>query len=363
MKGILKTTTALVPLVLIAGSASAADKIKLGLGGYFNAYYMVASQDDGVGQPGANVRSHGLGREGEIFFKGSTVLDNGLEAGVNIQLEAETSTDQIDESFIFFKGSFGEVRVGSDDPVTDAFLIGAPGVASGFGVNDPTFTPIGGGGNAVDANITTVTMSGDNDKLIYYSPSIYGLELGISYAPDATEESASALKTDNDAGQLSEEVAIAAMYSRDVGSVGFALYAGYAKSQLEAPGGGFNSDETQWGVGGEVSFSGFVLGASYREDDLGTSGANTDRMDWNVGLAYYMGPWGFSLAYGRTEIEAGTGAGSDELDVYELAANYNLGPGVDVAATIGSWDFQDNGNAAANENNATGATVGIRLDF
>ncbi len=355
--------TALVGVAAFATGASAAEKIRLGLGGYFNAYFAYGAQSDGSGEPGANVREHGIGREGEVYFTGETTLDNGLTASVVIQLEAETSTDQIDESYIAFKGGFGHLHIGSDDPATDSFLISAPGAVSGFGVNDPTFTNISTGGNSIDANVTTVGISGDNDKVIYLSPSISGLSVGVSYAPDATEESADGLRSDNDAGDQSREIALAAGYSRTVGALSFALYAGYAKANLEAAGGGFNDDQRQWGVGGEIGMAGVKVGASFREDNQGTSGAHTDRRDWNVGVGYETGPWAFSLGYGRTEIEEGAGAGEDTLDVTELAANYVVAPGLAVGSTVSYWDYQDNAGTKANENQATLLTFGVRVDF
>jgi len=41
--------------------------------------------------------------------------------GARIELEGETSSDQIDEAWIYFSGGFGEVRIGSDDEALAAF--------------------------------------------------------------------------------------------------------------------------------------------------------------------------------------------------------------------------------------------------
>ncbi len=100
MNKILMGTTALVAAGILAGSAAAADKVKLGVGGYFHAQLIFASQDDGTGvdltsgtvddEPGANRRTHKVAREGEIHFSGSTTLDSGIQVGAQVQLEAET---------------------------------------------------------------------------------------------------------------------------------------------------------------------------------------------------------------------------------------------------------------------------------
>src|SRR3546814_15132709 len=55
--------------------------------------------------------------DSEIHFVGSTTLDNGIEFGVNVQLEANTNSgDQIDESYLYAQGSFRseERRVGKE---------------------------------------------------------------------------------------------------------------------------------------------------------------------------------------------------------------------------------------------------------
>jgi outer membrane protein OmpU len=40
--------------------------------------------------------------DSEVWFKGLTTLDNGLSVGINVQLEANSTGDQIDESFLIF---------------------------------------------------------------------------------------------------------------------------------------------------------------------------------------------------------------------------------------------------------------------
>ncbi|WP_147165104.1 porin, partial [Pararhodospirillum oryzae] len=76
MKKILFGTTALVAAGLFAGGASAADKIKLSLGGKMEQYF------GGVGtlEDGGFDDSDGFGMDTdtEVYVKGSTKLDNGL---------------------------------------------------------------------------------------------------------------------------------------------------------------------------------------------------------------------------------------------------------------------------------------------
>ena len=93
MKKILLGSTALVAAGMIA-SAPASAKMKLSVGGYMEQWVGYVSQDD-VGTAdysGVDVKS-----DSEVHFKGMVKLDNGMSVGVNVQLEANTSGDTIDE--------------------------------------------------------------------------------------------------------------------------------------------------------------------------------------------------------------------------------------------------------------------------
>ena len=132
MKNVILGTTALVAATaLTAGTASAAEKIKLGLGGYLQSSFVVASYDDGDQLP-TNIR-----HEGEVFFTGSTTLDNGLTFGVNIQLEARATSDQVDETYMYVDGSFGRILFGSENSASYLMHYGAPSPVPAWGLNSP----------------------------------------------------------------------------------------------------------------------------------------------------------------------------------------------------------------------------------
>ena len=117
MKKVLYGTTALVAVGALAAPAQAADPIQIGVSGYWYGYVglEVDGQDDNIGEPGANKRSHALWHESEVKFSGETTLDNGITVGVDIQLEGETTGDQIDENYIYIEGNFGRVELGEID--------------------------------------------------------------------------------------------------------------------------------------------------------------------------------------------------------------------------------------------------------
>ena len=156
MQKLLILGTALIAAGMLAHGPAAAENIKLSLSGHFNAAVMVIDQDLDV-----NTRNHAFDREAEIFFRGSTILDNGLTVGVNVELEAESIDDQIDETYLYFKGGFGEIRLGQDDGAMQAMgIYPASAGHSMYGVLFPSHTYVAGGSllarvRSVSAPITT----------------------------------------------------------------------------------------------------------------------------------------------------------------------------------------------------------------
>src|SRR5262245_11435921 len=122
MKRILLGSTALFAAGLVAGPAFAEDGIHLFVGGYFKEAFMAVADDndirdsDGsltgsVADPGFDRNTDGFFNDAEIDFTGVTTLDNGLEIGAHVEVEGETQGHMIDESYIWFAGGFGEVRI------------------------------------------------------------------------------------------------------------------------------------------------------------------------------------------------------------------------------------------------------------
>src|SRR3546814_9216675 len=56
----------------------------------------------------------------------------------SVELEGQTSGDQIDETYAYFSGGFGEIRFGDEDEAAALTCVGEPGsVTANFGVNSP----------------------------------------------------------------------------------------------------------------------------------------------------------------------------------------------------------------------------------
>ncbi|MCW5729559.1 MAG: porin [Alphaproteobacteria bacterium] len=426
MKKVLFATTALVALGLgspLVTSAQAQDKaasvkpISLSVGGYFRAFAIAGWQDDGqrsnrlfnttspttsapVPALVSPIRSHGIGRESEIHFRGETALNNGLRVGVQVELEGETSADQIDNTYLYFQhASYGRVIVGEDfgsSLKTHKGVVGLPvGLGSiGHFASHATYTGklnAAGGGGSLN---TFMVLDGVSDKLIYDTPRIFGFRLSGSYTPDdktnvagagGPGESGQGLNPEqNGSLAVSQVWTVGADYINNFGGLGMAASAGYQRGyrEYQTDGRNIGNDPDSWNVGLEFSYAGFRVGGAYKQINNnivslsnpsgltsngrglvqerfrngvappgGTSGQHWiegKREDFIVGADYTFGPWTFGVSYGfasqhDVRVRDGNGAvrrTTDDLNQWTVGASYTLGPGITLFGGYVGFDLE-----------------------
>lgn len=364
MKKFLYGTTALVASGMVASAASAAEPISLGLSGYYTSV-LALSDDDAPGTGDTSVK-----QDAEIIFSGSTTLDNGLTAGVEVIMEAATSIDQIDEHYAYLEGSFGRVEIGSDDGASFKMGYVAPFPTDGHGVDTPGVLNISRRSSRTSA---LITMSADANKITYFTPRFSGFQLGFSYTPEvdpgaagAAGQPALAFGTPGTGtggaaafgvrssvnGGIEDILEVAGNYWGKYEDVEIGISLAYSQGDREsagitAAGAGItpavSGDPEAYHAGISLSTAGFtVSGAWYESEDLvpgvGVAGAGRPGIDeeaWNLGVIYETGPWKVGVAYldSETDTPAGTALGG-ELSLLDLGAQYTLGPGVAVGADL-----------------------------
>src|SRR4051794_38025178 len=129
MKKSLHGTTALVAAGLLAGDASAASALKLGITGFYRNAVGGSFGNSPSAQLGGGA-TVGLGnfdrqnvsmrQEIRVNFTGQTTLDNGITVGVLVGLNGENvlksgSTTQVERAYADFSGKFGQIRIGETD--------------------------------------------------------------------------------------------------------------------------------------------------------------------------------------------------------------------------------------------------------
>ncbi len=371
-KLLLGTTALVAGGVVAADMAEAADPLRLEVRGYRNEAFGVVSVESDVTNENFNNTNHRS--DGEIHFRGSTTLDNGIQVGVRVELEAFTNGDQVDENYVFLEGGFGRLVLGSDDPAPYVQAVVAPNVGAPINsgwlsdfIPDPT-------GFTTGAFSTTPEISIDDNMITYFSPRFAGFQLGLSYIPDL------AASDDNEA-PFGDGEGNNATAEDDDRAHGFATGLNYTNSfngiDISAAG-GFQivgtCDETNgaeragecgqtvtaYNGGLNVGFGGFTIGGSIGGFDIDDEGAN-DGYHWDVGVSYETGPWGVSGTFIMGEREGDTGI-SDEDESLGVAGavSYVLGPGVKTAFTgyYADYDAEDN-----NDGDGIGGVLSLRVDF
>ena len=376
MKKILLGSTAIVTAGMIMSApvmaAGHAEKMKLKVGGYMEQWVGFTSGDDGVSQDysGFDIKS-----DAEIHFKGSTKLDNGMTIGVNVQLEASQNGDQIDESYMIVKGSFGEINIGDENSAMYKMHY-APS-DYGIGINSGDVTawnqPLADAeGDSISKGSSFRAPFGatyiepeavnDSTKITYYTPRVSGFQLGMSYAPDASQDSNALPNRD---AQNSDYVMVGANFVQKMGGMNIGISGGYGTA-TDTNAGADEPEATSFGI--KVGMGGISAGVSYANfSDHG----NKDAEGINAGVAYSAGPMGVSLAYFHGEKDGNNGSaatldGHAESDAVHLSVKYAMGPGVTFAGTLGhstySSDDADLDNSA-DESTATYVVGGLKVKF
>ena len=379
MKKVLMGTSALALVGAYAGTASAAEwDVKVG--GYFKAFaaYASSSVDNIAGEEFGGIDSK---QDAEIHFKPSITLDNGIKIGADVQLEANTSGDTIDESYMFIRGSFGEVLLGSENSAGYKMTYAAPDV-SGLGVNSASltaFVPFSGtAGNATSGTVsvgddvfrgtlgsTFLENDRNNDahRFTYFTPRLGGVQFGISYARDPAEDANA--QVDLNGVALANIVDLGVNFVQSFGPVDIAVSGRWGKAFGDGA-----SDPELYGFGANIGFFGVTIGGSFAEqNDAGTE----DGRAFDAGISYSTGPWGVSFSYINGEnvddesLTNGAAFGNDEsLQAFVLGAKYALAKGVSVHGFGSYVDFEeDTGDAGGRGDDVDGFIIGtaIRISF
>lgn len=337
-----------------AGTAQASEPITLSLGGYMEQWAGFADSD-------TSESKNAFQSDSEVYFDGETILDNGIQVGAHIELEAETSSDQIDEQFLYLSGGFGRFEIGKNDSAADSMSITAPSVGP-VGVNDGDMTAWTGDVSLID----TVPSSGDQNRVTYFTPSLGGFQAGFSYADNhKTNGSFDNKVTTNDDG----DQVVGGLHSDSAGdgmnvvSAALAYSADFDGVSLSVSAEGEHIGEGSWyGVGANVGFGAFTVGSSWGhvEDDYkvansATSNNGGDVDAFDIGVAYAMDAASISLSYAYQDDDAK----NVDTQAVDLGLAYTLGAGVAWKTSL-FWGEDD---AAGTETDAYGAVTGLRLDF
>lgn len=368
----------LVGVMQVASAQTApGTPISAVVGGYVEQTFGHASNKNDV--TGINARPNRAAQmsDSEIFFGGRTTLANGIIIGFDVQLEANTSTDQIDESYIFIDGAFGRALIGSENSADVLMHMGTPAAGRAYGANGstaqswirkPTNVTVISDPSAPGCVVTSGTAGMgaagcDQQRVTYFTPRMAGFQFGGSFTPNSNTEDAN--QFDDKRANRTNGISGAVNYMNNFSGVQVNASAGltsYGAVDNAAAGTANSSDNKDYAFGLQVGASGFMVGGSFRKIDSDFSVENGN--GWSVGATYTSGPIAVGLSYLSSKTDGtAANANSDKLKQTLFSANYALGPGIDLIGSVFHIKWDDEGVAAADHNSGTGVVGGIRLTF
>lgn len=352
---------AALPLTLLAVAPAHASAVDVTVGGFLVQSVAAVDADSATG----NLEDEGFVQNAEIHFKGKAMLDNGTEIGLNIQLEAETSSDQIDEHYVYAKGDWGKLIVGAENGVAHLGEVTAPGFVAGLKMHNNSLTDAviekaydaALGANTIeDANMSTKIehISSDANKVSYFTPRLNGLQLGVSFAPNNDDADGGESNFEEiEAGTQEDIIEFSVNYKMRMKN-GTRVKLGYTQVEGSTVGGG--ADPESYGYGAQIAYDNYVFGVNQTtyenlraipavsEVDSEYAGS-TEIETTNIAVAYKIGATKFGIGFTDSEeiLEAGGKVDYEEL---MIGGSTKLADGVSVG-----YYYQDTeatrGNASA----------------
>jgi hypothetical protein len=348
LRNALLGTTAMIgaAALVVPSTASAFD---VNINGFLNFNAVGGDVSEALGNQNPGNSSFDFDTDTEIHVQGvQTDDETGIRYGMTVEFEADASTSSsnpIDENWIFIDGSFGGIRLGNEDGVVDNSKLGAYTIAAGTGGIDGQRV-VGSGAKFAPFN------SGDSTKARYYSPTFAGFSLGVSFTPNGGVEGNQEARTNVDYDNWVEGGLV---YSNSFGGLDL-----LASVVAETASGNNGLDDPVGGnIGAVIGFAGFEVAGSYwmEKDAPGVNGnANSaNRNGFTAGAAASFGPADLSVTYAKV---TNGGGGVGEADNVVLSASMGLLPGMALQGDV-SWFDRD---AGGNDDGVTGVAR-VRVAF
>lgn len=196
-----------------------------------------------------------------------------------------------DELYAYFASELGRFELGRQDGAADVMSFHAPVMALGQVRGD--FSEYAG----INASLSAADTR-DSPKLVYLSPPVRGLRLGISYAPEFTVNKSAA----DPARRIIQKDAVeaAAQYLMPLAQE-WSLGASLAFVRGSAAPETLRRDLSSWGAGVELRRNQLTLGAAYVDNGDSNDPIPVDEREWNAGVAWRAERWGAAFSWARNE--------------------------------------------------------------
>jgi predicted porin len=256
----------------------------------------------------------------------------GMEYGGTIEFEADTNrTDNTDETWIFVRGGWGEVRLGDEDGVADNSNVGASTIAAGTGGIDGSVV------DTIAVPMVFLTNSNDATKIRYYTPSFGGFTFAVSYTPQQEQVDSGA-----ENGDVLASVDVEAENVVDAGIIYDGEFGGTGVlASLVAITGDLKDEDSfygdgswhGWAAGVNVDLFGFKLAGSFADEKVG----DADRNWFTAGIGAALGPVNTSVNYSQMLDTSDNYLGGEASNLV-FSADVPIAPGLVLAGDVGIFD-------------------------
>jgi len=313
--------------------------------------------------------SFALSTGNRINFKADGKADNGLTYGADIHFNASANQpgagNLYDVSYGYIGGSFGKLSFGTLGGATDQLAVYQDGAYWAGTQNTPGID--GGivcyGGSAFNLACNYGYLANEagidnkSTKLYYTSPSLSGLTIGISFAPDGTSRAGSQSIRSQVAGSGGtdyNQIEGALNYKTAIGSNGTINVAGaVGHSTSKQPTSGTRlQDNTSWAINGLVKFGGFEFGLGYGSDGKNgkPSGSSAkDTTGFEAWVDYGIGPWNVGGYFQHLDVSENATAIASRADIGEIGASYTIAKGVAVFTGLDFVTGRNNATSLVNQ--------------
>jgi predicted porin len=337
MKRILLTGTALATAAMLTASPASAE---IKVSAYIDAGIGAGSSDEGVD---SSEDGHAISTNSEIHFKGSGKTDAGLEYGLKIEAEGDSSDNKedtdaagggtkgnIDETVVYISGAFGRIDLGQEDNAADPEIDGQVyGVAGQAGAFDTGMANLWG---SMARTENALTDGSDANMIMYTSPRLGGVQAKVSYAPG----------DDNYLRMWGGNVNT----SHKLAGVGVKLNATGVYANLAEPTTPAFNDLVGYTIGAALDWEGLKFEVGYlREHNGSYSSGGTDDTVFDIGVGYGQGPWAVNVEYRSSD----ENVSKDQWEWWGVGASYNIAKGLTGSVSAGFGDTTHGSVASLNQ--------------
>ncbi len=355
--------------------AEALDRLQLKLNGHASAIGAVVDQSNMTG-----LDNTVFAVDTGLFGTAILPLDGGGEVGGRIALDLDYasnfdtylndagSSDFLEELWFYWEGDFGRLQAGVMDGAADIMGLDVPSVTKSIRADNPevfllaypcrsfcaSSDPQAPGSLFSPQGMqlrSDIHGSDDYLKIMYVTPSVNGLRLAVSYAPDGSRDPAQLFGND-DFNEQANIWDFAASYLANHGGVDVGVSVGIVTGNNVNNTAPFLYDDLfEWGLAAKLGYREWTWGGAFKRTNIAGAGPvvpgsfisnvfdGSFTNVWSTGITYERGPWMFGANYIYEDEEVPFLTADQQGEALQIAAGYTFTENIRVTGGYQHFEF------------------------